>query len=357
MFVPRELLVEALWPERQPADPAANLKILASRARHALGDPSLITAGPGGYFFADGSRCQVDAEVFVACVKAGRQHLVAGRLREALEAFLSAQAEWGGEPLAEDAYAEWAQDYRRELSLAHVEGLEGGAIAALAIGDAAGAVAFAGRAAALEPLREAAHLLLVEAQAASGDTAAALSVFEAFRHRLADELGVDPSSSAQDLHLRVLQGKIVQATRSVSTAPLAPALAAEIRFVGRDVELASLLRALAAGGVVVVSGHAGAGKSRLLAEAEARAPVPILSTRAFRPERDHPWSLARSLLREALLRDVEVAEALSDMEAGALLGIVPERSAAVRPASRPSRDYSAGRASRTRSRGCFPRGR
>jgi DNA-binding SARP family transcriptional activator/tetratricopeptide (TPR) repeat protein len=323
-FVPRDVLVEALWPERLPADPAANLKILASRARHALGDPSLITAGAGGYFFADDSRCQVDAEVFVAWVKAGRQHLVAGRLREALEAFLSAQAEWGGEPLAEDAYAEWAQDYRRELFVAHVEGLEGGATAALAIGDAAGAVAFAGRAAALEPLREAAHLLLVEALAASGDAAAALSAFEAFRHRLVDELGVDPSSSAQDLHLRVLRGEIVPATPSVSTAPLAPALAAEIRFVGRDVELASLLRALAGGGVVVVSGHAGAGKSRLLAEAEARGHILILPTRAFRPERDHPWSLAHSLLREALLRDVDVAQALSDLEAGALLRIVPE---------------------------------
>src|ERR671923_256098 len=74
-FVPRDVLIEALWPERPPADPAANLKILASRARRALGEPSLITTGPGGYFFADASHCQVDAEIFLDRVEAGRKLL------------------------------------------------------------------------------------------------------------------------------------------------------------------------------------------------------------------------------------------------------------------------------------------
>ena len=41
-LVPRDVLVAALWPEREPADPGANLAVLASRARHALGDSSLI---------------------------------------------------------------------------------------------------------------------------------------------------------------------------------------------------------------------------------------------------------------------------------------------------------------------------
>src|SRR3954449_11473831 len=33
-----EALAEALWPDRLPADPAANLGVLVNRARRALGD-------------------------------------------------------------------------------------------------------------------------------------------------------------------------------------------------------------------------------------------------------------------------------------------------------------------------------
>jgi DNA-binding SARP family transcriptional activator len=51
-FVSKDVLAEALWPERLPADPAANIEVLVSRARRALGDPSLILTVPGGYAFA-----------------------------------------------------------------------------------------------------------------------------------------------------------------------------------------------------------------------------------------------------------------------------------------------------------------
>jgi DNA-binding SARP family transcriptional activator len=51
-FVPRDQLVEALWPHDPPSDPAANIKVLVSRARVLLGERSLILTGPAGYSFA-----------------------------------------------------------------------------------------------------------------------------------------------------------------------------------------------------------------------------------------------------------------------------------------------------------------
>jgi DNA-binding SARP family transcriptional activator len=48
-FVSRDVLAEALWPERMPADPSGNLSVLVRRARLALGTPSLIVTGPSGY--------------------------------------------------------------------------------------------------------------------------------------------------------------------------------------------------------------------------------------------------------------------------------------------------------------------
>lgn len=69
-FLSKDVLAEALWPERAPRDPGANLEILMSRARRALSDPSLIVTGPGGYAFVNDERCRVDAEMFSSQVEA-----------------------------------------------------------------------------------------------------------------------------------------------------------------------------------------------------------------------------------------------------------------------------------------------
>jgi len=75
---------------------------------------------------------------------------------------------------------------------------------------------------------------------------------------------------------------------------------------------------------VLVAGSAGTGKSRLLAEAAAQSDVPVLAVRAFLPERNEPWSLARALLREALALDFEAAGAIPDRAAQALADVLPE---------------------------------
>jgi DNA-binding SARP family transcriptional activator len=41
--IAKDVLAEALWPLRAPSDPVANLEVLVSRARRALGDPALTT--------------------------------------------------------------------------------------------------------------------------------------------------------------------------------------------------------------------------------------------------------------------------------------------------------------------------
>jgi DNA-binding SARP family transcriptional activator len=163
-FVSRDLLIEALWPAGPPADPDLNLNVLVTRARSALGAPSLILTGPGGYSFSGTDGCSVDAESFLELV-------AGGRMTDAL-------AVWGGEPLAEDAYADWAQDYRDRLNRAHFEALEGAAAAALVAGAPARAVAWARLAVAEAPLREASSLLLARALAASHDVAGALEVWK-----------------------------------------------------------------------------------------------------------------------------------------------------------------------------------
>src|SRR2546423_14119503 len=59
-FVPHEVLADALWRDRLPADPPTNLRGLVQRARAALGDPALIVTGPGGFTVAGGPGRGVD---------------------------------------------------------------------------------------------------------------------------------------------------------------------------------------------------------------------------------------------------------------------------------------------------------
>src|SRR5205823_2588200 len=90
-LVPHEVLGEALWPDRLPADPVANLGVLVNRARRALGDPALIVTGAGGYALGQGF--VIDAVEFLAAVEraraSGEDH--AARIQACREAL----AMWG----------------------------------------------------------------------------------------------------------------------------------------------------------------------------------------------------------------------------------------------------------------------
>jgi tetratricopeptide (TPR) repeat protein len=185
---------------------------------------------------------------------------------------------------------------------------------------------FAQQAVVAEPLRESANLALVRALAAAGDQAGALAAFEDYRRRLAEELGLDPSKEAFDLQARVIRHEplVAPSVRAGPSHPVAPSV--ELAFVGRDKEVDAVLAALAPEqtGIALVAGRSGAGKSRLLAEVAQRLSLAILSARAFLPEHDEPWGLARSLLREALVLDPEVVVGLPSRAAAALADIVPD---------------------------------
>ena len=203
-LVPRDVLIDALWPEREPADPGANLAVLASRARHALGDSSLILVSEGGYVFADDDRCWVDAEAFAANAERGRMSLASGHAAAALRSYRSALALWAGDPLVESLYEEWAQGYRRLFARLYEEALEGAARAALQLGQATVALHFAGILTERAPLHEEGQLLVMRAHAEAGDPAAAIELFHAWRLRLAEEMGLDPCAEMCELYGRII---------------------------------------------------------------------------------------------------------------------------------------------------------
>lgn len=324
-FVPRDVLVELLWPKGLPADPDANLNVQINRARRALGGP-LIETAPGAYALTAGDECVVDAEVFTSLVERGLVELEAGRPKEALVTLREALRRWGGDPLAEDRYEDWAADYRTRLVSLHQQALEATAGAAIAAGEPTSAVDAARQAVAAGPLHEAAHLALVRALHAVGDPVGALTVWEQMRERLREELGLDPSPRAQRLQAVILAGR--QPARQEDGAlngGVRPSDGMQLAFVGRDAEVNEIMRSVGPPrfGTAVIAGSSGAGKSRLLESVAAGLSAPTLLARAFLPEQHEPWSVARRMLEEAVTLDASIAEGLPHPFAGALAQVAP----------------------------------
>lgn len=324
-LIPRDVLVEALWGDEPPADPAANLKVLVNRARRVV-DEAIVT-GPGGYRVDPGA-CAVDGWRFLSAVAEAAALQREGSFTEAGDAFDAALALWTGEPMPEDLYEPWAETTRRRLLDGHLTALEGGATAALARGRPDRAVELATTACDREPLRDGPHLLLARALLAVGDRPRALEVLRALSQRTVSELGLDPSPAVRRLEAQLLAGRggAPSGTRLPDPARAAATIgAASFPLVDRDADLARAQAALQATphGSVVAVGPPGSGKSRFLFELAASAPAPVL-VRAYRAERDRDGGLLGDLVRASAALTPGRLDALHPRVQGALATLAPE---------------------------------
>ena len=167
-----------------------------------------------------------------------------------------------------------------------------------AAGDRHRAVALSRRRAGLDPLDEGAHACLIARLAAAGDTVGALVCFDEHRDALRRELGIAPSPATQQLAValrarptpsdpvaapspRRQPGEAEPSWVPGRRFPLPPRLRLRqaAPFVGRADELAELRRAWldTSGGfgplLVLITGEAGIGKSRLARELAMRVRV------------------------------------------------------------------------------------
>ena len=212
-----------------------------------------------------------DAE---AALAAGDPRRAAGQAQAALAIF--------ERPLLPELAGRWVDEQRAALDGLRSDALETLARAAMRLGP--GELPAAERAARAliqrEPYRESGYAVLMELLAARGNLAEALRVHDQLRVLLRDELGATPAPHVTALHDRLL----LQGDAPIAPAPVAPALPLpavlarreEHHFVGREPELAVLRRRwertpAGDGGVVVVTGEAGMGKTRLAARFAAEA--------------------------------------------------------------------------------------
>jgi DNA-binding SARP family transcriptional activator/DNA-binding CsgD family transcriptional regulator len=315
--VRRDELVEALWAEEgQPASGDALLRPPLSRLRKALGPGRL--EGRGELMLVLPDDAWVDWEVAHSALARMRSAIGSGDFRTALEAATEA-ADIAGRGLLPGLEADWIEERRRELADLRVEALEALAVAGAALGgaDLAGAERAARAAVEAAPFRESARAALMDVLRAGGNVAEALRVYEELRTVLRDELGATPSARVMALHARLLRDDEPPPADAPASPPPSPMPASAQRdggapIVERDNEVTLLGMLLGdamagEGRVALIEGPAGIGKTRLLAEARAQAPVygmTALSARGSELEREFPFGVARQLF-EAALGDAE----------------------------------------------------
>ena len=267
--VAREDLIDAVWDGRLPGAPQSALSSLLTGLRRVLGAGALAGRSHVALRLPAGS---IDLERGRAAAARGEAALASAAysdaLRHAREALAIVSA-----PLLPELDGAWLDGPRADLDQLRVDQLELGARAALHTSPPELGIAerLAHELTEREPYRESGYALRMEALAAAGNVAEALRVFDGLRVRLRNELGATPAAALTGLHGRLLVQRAARAPTAAARATPLPALVArgeQRPFVGRDPELARLRarwsQAVAGeGGLALVTGEAGIGKTRL----------------------------------------------------------------------------------------------
>ncbi|HEX2046500.1 MAG TPA: AAA family ATPase [Acidimicrobiales bacterium] len=275
-FVSVDTLADVLWDDDPPVGAAQNIASLVSRLRRVLGADRIV-GGRSGYRF-ETAGCWVDIDEAERLVKEADGQLRGGR--PALAAAAAAQARRlleRGDFLEDEPYATWAVEGRRQAERLTRRARRVAWTAALVLHDHRLALDVAEGAIDADPLDEEAHRAAMQALYLGGDAAAALAAYERARETLVEALGADPSGETEALYLAILRAEPVSPAGRPAEVPVGaapPTRAGEL--VGRDAEIAALYdrwTAAAGGhpGLIVVSGAAGAGKTRVTAVVAERA--------------------------------------------------------------------------------------
>jgi predicted ATPase/DNA-binding SARP family transcriptional activator len=275
----REVLADLLWPEHSRSEALHALRQTLNRLRRAIegreSDPSFLQITRQTIEFNLDGDYWLDTDAFTDLADTTRAHphrrleacgTCIQRLTQAADLYRGDLL--SGFYLDSLPFQEWLTMEREHLHRQAMESLYYLAACHNQRGEYKQAQHYARRQLKLEPWREEAHRQLMVALSLSGQRSAALAQYEACRHALSVELGVEPEAETTTLYERVRDGDLHPGKTPPHNLP-----AQLTRFVGREIELEQIAGQLNDPDyrLLTLVGPGGVGKTRLALAAARQA--------------------------------------------------------------------------------------
>ena len=253
--VSADRLAAELWPSLGPAKAAANLQVRLTELRRALrttGDAERLVTRPPGYVIGV-SVDELDVLRFEQLAATGRAALAGGDATGAVRLLDDALALWRGQALADLGDRLFAVTERARLADARLDAVESRVDALLACGRHQETIAELEELTAEHPLRERFWAQRLLALYRCDRQADALAAYRAVRAVLVGQLGIEPGPE-----LRQLEGRILSQDSRLEYRSLERPVSLE-HPVGGDI-LRPVTRYVASGGVHIAYQVLGAGE-------------------------------------------------------------------------------------------------
>ena len=211
--MPRESLMELLWPEGDPARTSGNLRVVLHALRRAL-EPEVSGAETSSFVVSaadlvhlePSSGIWVDAEEFVRQARGAADLASEGKLDEAIAKYKSAASLYRGEYLQDEPFSDWCLFERERLKEVYINLMKQMASAVAKMGDPEAAIDAYRAALGVDHGREDIHRELMYLLSREGRRDEAVRQYETCRRILMEELAVEPSLETQALHTSMLSG-------------------------------------------------------------------------------------------------------------------------------------------------------
>ncbi len=327
---PREELAALFWGDRDDVHARHSLATALWRIRRLLGEDCLLTDAasvqfnPGASFWLDVA--EFETHLNHSHSAPDEQH-AADSLRQAVALYR--------DNLLEGYYDDWCIEERYRLEGRYLDALNRLVVWHETQGNAGEVLDCAQKYIAHDPLAETIHLALIRALAALGDLAGARRQWQRCCETRQQELHLPPSpemlAQAEEILGAWFMIPLPAESRHAGT-PLHRGGLERPPFVGRAPEMAALharweQAAQGQGGIVLIGGTAGVGKTRLLEEFTAAVRWHggiVAHAHCYEPERMLPYQPLVALLRDLTLQEERIALTLPDWARRELSRLIPD---------------------------------